>query len=661
MADFNQDGRKEILFTTSQFHVEALDGESGEKADGWPLTLPNSEFLSSPLVYDIDNSGKMDIVVVTEAGEVVFVDQTGSPLFNYTLKISPAPMSATFFDGLEQAGETYWEMMKRRDARSTPNRYRNRGGRTTDYVATSDVRMASDIKWPEQLELSEQGLKSFEVFHKSNLAHHYGVHLSNQMDPLFSPTYQELVFDPKTEVQVPPHILATPVVADLERDGNDALIVPVSYFFSPVQVRHSAKYNLKDGNNANMFSIAGIVVFDLKTHTLMWQTELGATLNKGNNRAFLYGAPVVADLNGDGKLEIIVADGSGHIHVLTNLGAVMSPWPVQLNPIAAPLVVEDVAGDEKLEIIALDGNGHLVCFDWLSNILWRARIVTGSGPPLDHSPTVGDVNGDGKLDIVLGTAAGFLYVFDAATGARHAGYPLKFPSAIHSEVALIRMQPPGLHFVFSSGSQLYLVDGANPTGCINVVSLGEPSFASVVVDDLTGNGKIDIIVTCSSGHVLCFSTEIPFHPLSAWSTPWSGGVKSSANFGVHGIFAENRNTRDAIGSSLPLHFTIVDARNTKRAGRYNVTVSVNGETAFVQEYSAPGTYTAMLPVPHRSNAAITLWMENESHRIYTDFFSMSFNIRFYRLLKHVLLFPLALLVIVVAWTVSRQKDQQHIL
>ena len=74
VADFDQDGRKEVLFTTSSFFVEALDAKSGHRSAGWPLALPQSTFLSSPLVYDVDRNGCMDVVAATEAGEILFID-----------------------------------------------------------------------------------------------------------------------------------------------------------------------------------------------------------------------------------------------------------------------------------------------------------------------------------------------------------------------------------------------------------------------------------------------------------------------------------------------------------------------------------------------------------------------------------------------------------
>ncbi len=659
VADFDQDGRKEIIFCTADVFVEALVGANGDKAEGWPLALAGAVFLASPLVYDIDNSGKLDVVATTESGSVVFIDQSGVPLFNYTLQISPAPMDARWFEGLTDAfGEAYWELMRRGDVKSAPNRYRHRTVSIADQMPDPhEPNEPNAAPFAEQLHLSEEGLKSFEVFFKTKLPPSYGKGLAKQQDALRSPTYEERIFDPATEVLVPPHILATPVIAALERDGVDMLIVPVSYYYSTVQARQMKRYNLNEKHAANMFSVAGIAVFDLKAHSLLWQIELGATLNQGKQRALVYGSPVVADLDGNGIMEIVIGDGSGHIHVVTALGAVVSPWPVRLAPLAASLVVEDVAGDEKLEIIALDAKGSLVCFDWLANELWSVQVYTGSVPPLDNGPTVGDIDGNGSIDVVIGTAEGFLYAFDGENGKPLAGFPLQFPASIRAEVALVHLRSPGLHLIFVAGSNLYLVDGAKPQpSCVFSVPVGESSFSAVAVDDFTGRGMTDIVVTCASGHVVCLSTEIPFHPLNAWSTPWSGGTKNAANYGYHGVFAENRGARDVTGSSLPLRFTIVDKRRkaSSKIPHYNVTVSINGFSAFTQTYSSPGTYTAALPVPLQSNAAITLWMENEAHRIYTDFFSVSFNVRFYRLLKYVLLAPLSLLVVTVAWRSDRE-------
>ena len=90
-----------------------------------------------------------------------------------------------------------------------------------------------------------------------------------------------------------------------------------------------------------------------------------------------------------------------------------------------------------------------------------------------------------------------------------------------------------------------------------------------------------------------------------------------------------------------------------QAVSYNVTIVINGVSVFRATYSSPGSYTAHLQVPaNRSSATITLWMENEAHQVFTDFFSVSFNVKFHRLLKYVLLLPFALMVLLIAWSES---------
>ena len=647
VADFNNDGQKEVIYSTGAFFVEALIGLTGEKAEGWPLALSETLFLSSPLVYDIDRSGTMDVLVTTEAGDIVFISENGVPLYNYTLKISPLPIRRDWFQSLsgKQSHESYMDISRHRDAETTPNKYRNRAAHLDGLRKNGPSRNSGkDFKsnFPEKLEATSEGIKSLELFLDTKLSYSYVEGLTKQLDPLFSPTYQELEYDEEKEIRVPPHVLATPIIMDLERDGRDELIVPVSYYYTVPQSKHVAKWGIKQEKQVTKFSVTGIVVFDLATHSLKWQSDLGATMTKGETRSFIFSSPVAADLDGNGVLEIVVCDGSGHIHVLDSVGEVVKPWPIKMAPLAAQVIVEDVNGDGKLEIVALDAKGNLACFDKDANELWVTSVYTGSSAPLDNSPTVGDVDGDGSVDIVVGTPAGLLYAFEGSSGKLLKGFPIQFPGEIRAEVTLVHMRSMGLHLVFVSGEWLYMVDGTNPS-CVEGFALGDESFSSVVVDDFTNDKTMDLLVTGVNGNVYCFSTDVPYHPLNAWYTPWNGGTKTSANFGYHGIFAVNRENRDVSGSSFFVNFVILDRRKSQNP-KYNVTISLNGFPKFFKSYTAPGTYSAQLDIPkHGKFAAVTLWLENDAHQIFTDFFSVSFNVRFYRLLKYVLVAPLVLI------------------
>ena len=50
----------------------------------------------------------------------------------------------------------------------------------------------------------------------------------------------------------------------------------------------------------------GLVVFNLQTRSIKWQLHLDLSTDTTTFRAHIYSSPTLADLNGDGKLEIIV-------------------------------------------------------------------------------------------------------------------------------------------------------------------------------------------------------------------------------------------------------------------------------------------------------------------------------------------------------------------
>ena len=103
-----------------------------------------------------------------------------------------------------------------------------------------------------------------------------------------------------------------------------------------------------------------------------------------------------------------------------------------MSEIQGQVLVEDVNGDGKLEICAGDANANVACFDTEGREVWETRIsgfvaavgrfllgLSFHAPCPSHShfsllwtwqnPTVGDVNGDGRLDVVLGTTSGHIW------------------------------------------------------------------------------------------------------------------------------------------------------------------------------------------------------------------------------------------------------------
>ena len=98
------------------------------------------------------------------------------------------------------------------------------------------------------------------------------------------------------------------------------------------------------------------------------------------------GDPAVADVSGDGRLEVVVPTTRG-LHVLAANGVEMNGFPAVLAdrfPVdpsvvpSGPVVVFDATGDGRNEIYLLSTEGHLFGFDAAGELLARTPLRVGS-------------------------------------------------------------------------------------------------------------------------------------------------------------------------------------------------------------------------------------------------------------------------------------------
>jgi len=187
-------------------------------------------------------------------------------------------------------------------------------------------------------------------------------------------------------------------------------------------------------------------------------------------RAEVKAAAAVGDLDGDGKLEVVVGDTRGYLHAFRHDGQPMPGWPIKTGPadatyrILARPAVADLSGDGRPEVILALSDGKLYVYGADGSLLpgWPASIGdaadTYGNHVFDSSPVVADLDGDGQLEIVVGA-------YDKHAYAYHAGGTLAWTFATGDVVLAtpavgdIDLNRPGLETVIASGDRfVYLLD-----------------------------------------------------------------------------------------------------------------------------------------------------------------------------------------------------------
>jgi len=113
-------------------------------------------------------------------------------------------------------------------------------------------------------------------------------------------------------------------------------------------------------------------------------------------------SPALADLEGRGELDVVVATSQGTVHALRPDGSRVPGWPVHTDR-ARGLVP------------GTEGN-------YLGSAGWRSRRIGLPDEPVASPPAVGDLDHDGGLDVVVTGLDGGLYVWDAK-GRPRKGFP----------------------------------------------------------------------------------------------------------------------------------------------------------------------------------------------------------------------------------------------
>ena len=315
-----------------------------------------------------------------------------------------------------------------------------------------------------------------------------------------------------------------PAFADIDGDGDLDLYVGEYY--------GSITYFRNDGTaSAPVWTAVGQV-----------KDASGATIDVGYNSS-----PVFADINGDGKLDLFIGEYYGTVSWYKNDGTTGAPvWTpkgqlkdasgatIDVGYNSVP-VLADMNGDGKLDLFVGEYYGTISWFRndgtagapvWTSMGQLKDASATAIDVGYSSSPVFADMNGDGKLDLLIGEYYGTIYWYkndgtasdpvwtsmgqlkDAAGNNLTAGY--------YSRPVLEDVDGDGKKDLFigeNSGYLWYFKNSgttsapvwtlmASKYGAVAVSYYASPAFA-----DVDGDGDLDLFVGANDGTTIFFRND----------------------------------------------------------------------------------------------------------------------------------------------------------
>lgn len=567
--DFDENGMSEVVIS-DQYGAVHLFSEERARIEGWlePKFLPSGEaphpkLKMSPTVADVDGDGQFDVVVGDDLGYLHAwkfngdsIDLAPNSDQENHLRLDGAIYALLDVTALEDNSDEKL-LLIHTDAPSLYliNGYgMNRPGWPISPDSDAFGILGSNIKFKFDEKL---------------------IQLYDAEDVLQSETLSLSDLDIFNVVQS----MDLPVLTAVDLDGNGELV----QFFAGGDGRLIARN--QDGSPRESFVfttssgavVDSVVVADLRSDNEgpelvitdtdgfiycrsqndeePWEQQVA-----GDRREEISGSPIVFDFIEGGDAEVLVPvhafqDGN-FIYVYSSSGELINVLSLPgYQWVGGPAeVTSKNESDQGLELFYAG-----VDYSRKNSELYSVELLPHSPLGVSASPSIGDIDGDGNLDLVTGGftstfsggSDGYLHSWELDGSAKsfgdendHAGkYRLELEGGIKSSlVRLIDVDVDGDSrdeiLVHTSDSQLYLFNGDGSERWSHDLGGTRDNYGNNVMVssplalDFDFDGKIEIAVAVSNGEIHVYNADGTPMPdwynseLSTWSSSTDGAVKT---------------------------------------------------------------------------------------------------------------------------------------
>ena len=457
VKDLNGDGKLEIAAAYANGTVAVLNSQ-GYFLPGWPQrTDPDGRSAWALAADDLDGDGKQEIIVglgVAHSVSLYVFGCDGNLKPGWPQAKVGGPLPESYVDGIYSNGIATGDL----DGDGLPeiimptdNQFISAfNGDGTPVMVSGKFQNDSKDRFSYSGQIPWSAVGFYENYGRELERENGGWGLGLQ--------WESLEQKGREGTYRPVMTFSTARYVDVDGDGRSEVVV------SAVMLDYTAALLNTDPNNRDPFTIKDArysTVYILnQDHTRFnngvynWENiptnitnpKLGAPLNQSheNISADVLSVPLVADVNGDGVNEILFnsSDGMVHCYSLKDTSKELEGWPFVLPnsngavyETATEPVAADINGDGKPEVIFASStanaagtktgvDGSLYVVDGSGKLLTKHKLhsaIYESGPTAYDNgayaaPTVADIDGDGKPEILVNTRYYGVCAYDVTPG-----------------------------------------------------------------------------------------------------------------------------------------------------------------------------------------------------------------------------------------------------
>ena len=400
VADLNGDGRSEICIGMGVGYTGdpavAVYNCTGKMCSGWPQVCGCGLYSDSMTAADLDGNGSKELVLLMDDSQIYAFNYNGSAV----------KATGGVYEGIDWCGLPVCENIDHEYVLA--NWARNHGGKAD---ATSDIILGPTREEKNCIEGTDGGIVASDVDG-----------------------------DGKTEL-----VCAAMMVdgSKVMRDGSNSYASSAQYFTAFILNTDRTRYkNEKLGYDWTQMPVDNgkILAFDNS------KLETAKAI------------PVAADLDGDGMKEILFTSNDGKMHCFSLDGKEHGKWPCDLNSNSSVLtfaskpVAADVNGDGRNEVVFTtytDKNqksvrGCVYVLDYNGKILAKQTLPVMWGSDKDvyyangsmAQPCVADIDKDGKLEIAVTTLSAGVVAYELSCNKNTVGFSDVYENEYYTDAVL---------------------------------------------------------------------------------------------------------------------------------------------------------------------------------------------------------------------------------